>query len=340
MDKWILKGARNLVKEDAVENINSPTQVKVKVTHLLLSNFDAITFDGANSPNYPVVPGRFAIGIVTDVGEACYGVERGSRVYLESAKCCGKCISCKSGKPDLCRDIQIAGRDYNGFMRDFVVCEYTDVAVLPDSVDNLHALCIETVGLAENIYDKLNLSAGQRVAVVGCDFTGNIIAQVLQYHKVIPVVIDSNPKNIEKVKKCGIAYGFAADDELHDNVFSITSGEMCDAAIYSCHAHLPSSLPLKLVGNSKHVVLAGFSPMDFTFDAKEIIKKDLTVSGVTNGYEYTHAVINMLVHGAIDVEPFEKDIIRDYNPVAMLTERCENLSTSNRGRMTVIKMIL
>ena len=81
---------------------------------------------------------------------------------------CGMCYNCKSGKRDNCDEIQIAGRDFDGFLRDFVVCEYTDVSPLPDSVDNLQALCIEMVGIAENIYDKLNLSAGQRVAGIVC----------------------------------------------------------------------------------------------------------------------------------------------------------------------------
>ena len=47
----------------------------------------------------------------------------------------------------------------------------------------------------------------------------------MQYHKVIPIVIDNNPGNLEKAKKCGIYYSFTADDDLVSNVMdAIFSG--------------------------------------------------------------------------------------------------------------------
>ena len=284
MDNWILKGVKNLVREEMGTTPISPTQVKVKVTHLLVSNFDTLVYSGDVPAQYPKTLGRFAVGLVTEVGEKCYGIEKGARVYLEPARSCNACFACKSGKFDDCSDIQLAGKDFDGFMRDFVVCEYNEVTPLPDSVDNLHALCIETVGIAENIYDKLNLSAGQRVAVIGGDFTGNIIAQVLQFHKVIPILIDNNPSNLERAKKCDIYYSFPADDELVNNVMDATSGELCDAAIYSASSRLPMSVPCRLIGKRKSLVLTGFTSMNSTVDARDVLEKDLTVFGVTNAY--------------------------------------------------------
>ena len=289
--------------------------------------------------DYPKTIGRFAVGLVTEVGEKCYGIKKGERVYLESAKSCGACYNCKSGKRDRCDDIQIAGRDYDGFLRDFVVCEYSEVSPLPDAVDNLQALCIEMVGIAENIYDKLNLSAGQRVAVIGSDVLGNIIAQVLQYHKVIPIVIDNSPGNLEKAKKCGIYYAFPADDDIIGNVMDATSGDLCDAAIYSASSRLPISLPSRLVGKKKSLILSGFTSLHSAVDARDILEKDLTVFGVTSAANYTDSVINMLLHGAVNIDLFDKEIINQFDPVSVLTERCENAATANKGKLTVLKMI-
>ena len=339
MDNWVLKGVRNLVNEPAETIEISPTQVKVKVTHLLISNFDALLFNGDVAAQYPKTIGRFAVGLITEVGDQCYGVKKGDRVYLESARSCGMCYNCKSGKRDRCDDIQLAGRDFDGFLRDFVVCEYKDVAPLPDSVDNLQALCIEMVGIAENIYDKLNLSAGQRVAVVGLDSLGNIIAQVLQYHKVIPIVIDNTPSNLEKAKKCGIYYAFPADDSVMDNIKEATNGNLCDAAIYSASSRLPISLPSQIIGKKKSLILSGFTSLHSAVDARDILEKDLTVFGVTNAANYTDSVINMLLHGAVNTDCFDKEIISQFDPVSVLTERCENLSSANKGKLTVLKLI-
>ena len=340
MDNWVLKGPQTLVNEHSSVNITSPTQVKVKVSHLLMTDFDTQVFTGTAEPAYPKTIGRAAIGIVTEVGDKCYGVEKNQRVYFEPTRSCGQCLACLSGKPRNCSSVIVAGKDFDGFLRDFVVCEYGDVAPLPASVDDMKALCIEAVGIAENIYDKLNLSAGQRVAVVGADFTGNIIAQVLQYHKVIPIVIDNNQTHLDRIKKCGIYYAFTADDDLTNNILNATGGHMCDAAVYSGNSRLPLSLSTRLVGHGKTVVISSIASVTAPMDARDILSKNLTVFGVSDAYDYTGAVINMLVHGAVNVDVFEKEILTEYNPVALFKERCATNTAPNKDKMTVLKMIL
>ena len=210
---------------------------------------------------------------------------------------------------------------------------------LPDSVDNLQALCIELIGIAENIYDKLNLSAGQRVAVVGGDTLGNIIAQVLQYHKIIPIVIDNNQSNLERARKCGVYYAFPADDEAMQNVAEATNGNMCDAAIYSTDSYLPVSLTARIVGNQKSVVLSGFSSIRNSIAVRDVLEKDLHVFGVTTAAGYTDSVINMLLHGAVNFDHFDKEILDKFDPVKIFTDLSENILSPNKGKLTVLKMI-
>lgn len=340
MDKWILTGPSALIKQEQQESSVAAGQVKVKVTHVLVSNFDSLVFEGKIKARYPITPGRFAIGIVTETGENCYGVEPGNRVYFESAKSCGCCYACKSGHEEECADIKVAGRDFDGYMRDFVVCDYTDVAVLPDHVSDFQALCIEPVGLAENIYDKLNLSAGQRIAVVGCSFFGNIMAQVLQYHKIIPIVIDNNKQNLEKARRAGVCYLFANDDDLQSNLSEATCGELCDGAVYVTSSKLSPSVATRVVANRRTVILGGFSEMDFKIDAQDFVSKNLSLCGVSNGFNYTGTAINMLIHGAINTDVFEKEVLNEFDLAEVLKAKRAESSAGNCPKMTVLKMIL
>lgn len=339
METWILKGVKCLVNEPQSVPDVLPTQVKVKVSHLLLTEFDEMAYSGSLKINYPKIPGRAAVGIVTEVGENCYGIEKGARVYFKPSRACNQCLPCKSGKSKDCTSCLSAGKDFDGFMRDFVVCDYTEVAPLPDSVDNYHALCIENIGIAENIYDKLNLSAGQRVAVIGADFNGLITAQVLLYHRIVPVVIDNNLLNLERAKKYGIYYAFSADDELENNVLSATSGNMCDAVIYCASSHLPLSIATHLAGTGKTVVISCNSSMSDNLSTNDVLEKGLTVLGVSNAYGYTDAIINMLVHGAVNIDRFEKEILTEYNPSEILEDRCMHHAES-RNKLTIFKMII
>lgn len=340
MDNWILKGVKLLENEHTSVNVSAPTQVKVKVTHLLLTDFDALLYNGKIEADYPKTLGRAAVGIVTEAGESCYGVEKGMRVYFKPTRPCGECLACKSGNPKECSSIIHAGKDFDGFMRDFAICEYNEVAPLPDVVGDFHALCIETVGIAENIYDKLKLSAGQRVAIVGASLTGNIIAQVLLYHKVIPIVIDNTPANLERAKKCGIYYAFPATDDLADKVSSATGGRLCDAAVYCSSSRLPVSLCSRLVAEGKTVVLSVLSGSGASIDVHEIIGKNITVFGVSNAYDYEDAVINMLVHNAVNTDFFDKQVLTEYDPATLLDEDGDFVNQPRSGKMTVLKMIL
>lgn len=331
---------KNLVNEPTSVNVTSPTQIKVKVSHLLLTAYDVLLYSGLMETSYPRILGRAAVGIVTEAGEKCYGIEKGTRVYLEPTRACGECLPCKNGKAKDCREVLVAGRDFDGFMRDFVVCEYNEVAPLPAAVDDFRALCIETIGIAQNIYDKLNLTAGQKVAVIGSGFAGNIIAQVLLYHKIVPIIIDNSPSNLEKAKNCGIYYAFAADDDLDENIRVATAGNLCDAAIYCSSSRLPLSVAPRLVADGKSLVLSVPSTNAPSLDVSSIIEKNLTVFGVDNSYGYTEAVINMLMHNAINVDFIKREILTDYNLSELLDEKAPLINSARQGKMTVLKMII
>ncbi len=338
MENWVLSGAKILNKQPQSETPVEATQVKVRVTHVLLSSYDALSYVGETKVNYPKTIGRIAIGVVTDTGENCYGVSKGSRVYLNAVRPCGKCYECKSGNKGECASPLVAGRDFDGFLRDFVVCDYSEVTVLPDSVDDMLALCIESVALAENIYDKLSLTTGSRVAIVGGGFLGTVLAQIALYHKLVPIVIDNYTQNIERLQNSGVFYTFAADDSLKANIENATSGNLCDAAIYTSNCKLPPSVTASVLAQKKDLVLGGFCTVNFSMDTAPLFEKNLRIYAVSDGYGYTETAVNMLVHGAVDISHFNKEILKEFDPEALLSDLAEKATRD--GKMTVLKLIL
>lgn len=327
-----------LERQPQSESTVSETQVKVRITHVLLSAYDALSYTGATKIVYPKTIGRIAIGLVTDSGENCYGVKKGARVYMNAVRPCCKCYACKSGNKGECTSPLIAGKDFDGFLRDFVVCDYSEVTVLPDSVDDMLALCIENVALAENIYDRLNLSTGSRVAIVGGGFLGSILAQIALYHKLVPIVIDNYTQNVERLKKSGVFFTFAADDNLKQNIEDATSGSLCDAAIYTSSCKLTPSVPASVIARKKDMVLGGFCTVNFSLDTAPLFEKNLRVYSVSDGYGYIETAINMLVHGAIDLSHFQKEILKDFDPAALLKDLADKSTLDSK--MTVLKLIL
>lgn len=327
-----------LIKEEQKETNITPSQVKVKVTHAMISGFDAQLYAGIIRPEYPKTLGRFAVGVITEVGENVYGFKPNDRVYLEPARGCGKCVACRSGKRWNCSDVKIAGRDFDGFFRDFVVCEANEVAALPPAVDDLHGVCIETVALAENIFDKLDLSKGAKVAIFGGGFTGTLFAQVAQYHKFIPMMIDNNEGNLDRAKRCGIYYTMKADDDLVKNVSEATGGQMCDGAVYINSSKLNPNLPVRVLTRSRSVAYCGFVTGNYSIDVRDLMERNARCFTANDGFGYTDAAINMLVNRAINTDLFAKEIVTEGNLPVILENRLDNISTVKK--MTVLKLII
>ncbi|MFQ9737104.1 MAG: alcohol dehydrogenase catalytic domain-containing protein [Christensenellaceae bacterium] len=76
-----IKLPNNLQRADAPDLELTEDKVKVKITKALLSEADVAVYSGATRVKYPVVPGRFAIGQVTEAAEDSY-MKKGDRVYL------------------------------------------------------------------------------------------------------------------------------------------------------------------------------------------------------------------------------------------------------------------
>ena len=330
-------GPRTLSNRPQGEQSLAPEQVKVKVTHVLMTNFDALCYSGELPVAYPKTVGRFAIGIVTECGDKVYGVEKGARVFIKGARPCGKCLHCKRGDTDNCEHVQIAGIDFDGFLRDFVVCDYRKVAVLPDEVDDMHALCIEHVAFAENIYDQLNLSAGSKVAIVGGNATAFILAQVAMYHKLVPVVIDDSTEAVEKFRRAGIYYSIANVEDLDANIAEATSVLKCDAAVYIPCSKINPDVASRALARDKTLVLEGMASLRFKLDSMPLFRHNTRVITVTDGFGYTESAINMILHGALNLDVFERQVLTEYDPAAILSGMLTDLS--HGMKMTIAKLI-
>lgn len=70
-----------------------------------------------------------------------------------------------------------------------------------------------------------------------------------------------------------------------------------------------------------------------------MLEKDLHVFGVTTAAGYTDSVINMLLHGAVNFDHFDKEILDKFDPVKIFTDLSENILSPNKGKLTVLKMI-
>ncbi|MCD8286409.1 MAG: alcohol dehydrogenase catalytic domain-containing protein [Clostridia bacterium] len=346
MDNWVLMSKEKLVNHtdnwQGQFNAIGPDQIRVKVSHILVTDFDALVYTGALKAKCPKTIGHAALGIVNEVGSSVHTFQERQRVYLRTAKPCGKCYACRSGHPEKCITPALAGKDFDGFLRDMMICRPEDVMFLPSDIDDVHALCIEAVGIAEAICGRLELNAGDKVAIVGMNFYGNIIAQTLMYHKIVPIGIDNNEENLSRSEKAGVTFNFAADDDLLRNVSSPTSGNLCDAVIYCAATHISPNVAARLCAPGKTMVFTSPSAHESSMEIHDILEKNLVVMAITTAYGYTASAVRLLQAHAINTDFYEKKIIKEenYDPVAILRERDENSANYRANKLTIIQTVI
>ena len=193
MKVWQLAYPHNLQHVTTPDLKRTENTVKVKITKALLSEADVAVYSGAVKVRSPFIPGRFAIGQVTEAEQDSF-IRKGERVYLAG-------ITEDECAPD---GLKIAGETADGFYRDFVLAGVDDVYPLPSSVSDEAAFLIDAIALAEHVVDEMHVEAGQHILVIGGGLYGNILAQILIYHRAVPILADNNPERLARAKRSGI----------------------------------------------------------------------------------------------------------------------------------------
>ena len=307
MKIWQLNAPSKLEHSTAPDLKTEDGKAKVKIVKAALSEADVAAYNGELSVKYPVTLGRFAVGQVTETAENCY-MKKGDRVYFAD-------VTEDEEAPD---GIQTAGLSCDGFFRDFALADDTNAYVLPASVSDEAAFLIDAVALAERIVDEANISVGQHVLVIGGGLYGNILCQILIYHRAVPILADNNPERLERAKKSGIYYTFHNDDTLKSNLLKVTGGKLAEAAVFFAFANKsePSSI-FSLVARNSIVCFAALSQENLVINMQNALKNNLTVKGITESREFVSAAINILANKAVNYSEFS---YQSFNEDARLSE--------------------
>lgn len=294
MKVWQLSYPHNLQHVTAPELKRMDNQVKVKITKALVSESDVAVYSGAVKVPTPFIPGRFAIGQVTDPGDESF-VKKGAKVYLAGTT------------EDECAPdgLRIAGGTSDGFYRDFVVAGIDDIYPLPPSVTDDAAFLIDAVALAEKVVDELHIDVGQHVLVMGGGLYGNILCQILIYHRAVPILADNNAERLARAKRSGIYYTFPNDDTLKSKVLEVTGGKLADAAVYLAFTNrCEPSVLFPLVKRDAYVAFCALAAKPLHVNLENAIKNNITVKGITENREFVSTAINLLANKAVNFSEF------------------------------------
>ncbi len=301
MNVWKLTAAKKLQKTEAPLPEAGDGKIRVRVAKVLLGYLDAALYHGAFRTKYPIIPGRHAVGFVTEGSNPLY--PKGTRVLLHAFRPVPEDTTEK--RDFALDDFYALGQTADGFLSDFVLVSPDDFTPLPVSVSDERGLLLHHVAAAKEICDRLGAQKGQHIAVVGADLMGILICQLLIYQQAAPILVDANESRLAFARTCGVYYTVPADGKLVSTVASVTGGRLAAGAVYTTTATgNDPEIPFSLCARGGKVVYFGAYAGKVEVSLELAFRKHLSVHCVSQGVKYLTTAINLMANKAIDPAPF------------------------------------
>ncbi len=311
MKSWKLNAPNELILEESEPTILTENLVKVKIEEVLLSTTDVEIVNGTQKTPLPFVPGRNAVGVVSEVFDKEKSMlQKMDRVAIEPYIPCETCSACAKGDFDKCCEMKYMGLNCDGLLQNFVSVPAELVHHLPDNISNEQALFVSYVAFCINIVDALDMEKGSHVAIFASTKTGIILAQLVAYYQAVPILVSGNEDLLNVARSLGIFYCVNTDEvDVEKEIRTVTGGRMCQSLVlFSDSAFSMKDLYNSASTNAK-ICLAGSSNKDSRMSIAQICQKHLTLFCVYNGVGNFASAINLLVTGTVKVDQLLGDTL-------------------------------
>lgn len=211
----VLLGARDLktVSRELPEPASGEVQVQIKSTTLCGSDMHYYQH-GANGDfkvREPLSLGHESAGIVTSVGSNVTDFKVGDKVALEVGIPCGKCVYCRKGRYNLCKQMKFRSSaktfpHFQGTLQERVNAPSEWLHKIPANLELEYAALAEPLSVAVHAANRAKVEAGSKVLVLGAGAVGLFSAAMAKVYGATTVVIaDIAQKRLDFAVENGFA---------------------------------------------------------------------------------------------------------------------------------------
>lgn len=169
---------------DIPDPVPGEKEILVKVSACGVCHTELDEIEGRTPPPHlPVVPGHQVVGRVEETGSKTSAHNTGDRVgigWIYSA--CGKCVFCREGNENLCRDFRATGRDADGGYAQYMTVSEDFAYPIPDTFSDMEAaplLCAGAIG-----YRSMRLTGlrdGQNLGLTGFGASAHLVLKMSKH---------------------------------------------------------------------------------------------------------------------------------------------------------------
>jgi L-iditol 2-dehydrogenase len=232
----------------------------------------------------PFVLGHEPGGTVVEVGKNVTNLKVGDRVALEPGKTCGHCEFCKSGRYNLCPQVEFfATPPYDGVFQEYVAHEAELCFKLPENVSTMEGALIEPLAVGFHAARQGDAHMGQTAVVLGSGCIGLVSMMALKALGVSKVYVsDIMQKRLDKALELG-ATGVinASKQDTVKSVIELTNGMGADVIIETAGTEITTQQAVKMAKKGSNIVLVGYGKTGFiNMPVSLALDKELTFKTV------------------------------------------------------------
>lgn len=285
----------------------------------------------------PLILGHEASGEIVEVGKGVSERRVGDRVAMEPGIPCRKCEFCKSGKYNLCPDMQfLSCPPYDGFFVEYTVVPWDFTYVLPEGVSFEEGAMVEPLSVGMQAAKRSGVSAGDSVAILGAGPIGLCTLQVAKAFGASPIIItDIVPSRLELAKKMGATHTLNAREDVVGRIYELTNGRGVDVTFECAGSTATTQITPYITKPGGVITLVGVTSEEiYPMPMLEIAHmRELDVRGVFR-YANVHSLtVKLLGEGKLDAKPL---ITHSFS----LEETKEALEFVDKNKDKVIKGVI
>lgn len=308
-----------------------PNEVVVRVEAAGICVGDTHIY-GGKSPyaRFPIVGGHEIAGVIEECGEGVSGFAVGARVVVEPFLGCGTCYPCRIGKSNCCADLQIIGVTRPGGFAEFVLAPATHVHFVPQQLRAFEASFAEPVSIGVQACRRANLSAGERVLILGCGPIGLALIEVARARGAQVFAADVQPARRDFAATLGAQPLGGA--ELLPAVMELTNGEGMPVVIEATGVPAVMEQTVSLVASGGRVVIVGLAKRGegVSFPGLDFTRKELTILGSRTSVDCFPEALQLLADGHISY-PRVATPLSLWNAPQIFAEMAQNPAKMHKG---------
>lgn len=307
-------------------------EVVVRVALLGLCGTDLGLFDGSSNylrdglKSYPFVPGHEWVGRVSEIGPGAPEELLGSRVAGHNFRPCGDCAECSRGRIKYCPDrseIGVLGPQH-GAGAEWIAVPVDSLRRIPDAMSDAAAALLEPTSAGMHAVERLAVSAGDSVAVLGAGTLGLAAAQIVLSRGADMVLFDPNPAARQLAAELGIRAAAVPSESDHGAFDAVIEASGSEAAARSAVALVAPGGRIAQVGTPHHEVNG--------YPAATLVIQDATLHGVLSGVGYWDPLIELVDSGAVNLDA----LVDTVYPLAAIDRAFAHLASGQRARPKVL----